>query len=820
MKLNSEQQKAVDRLYGPVMVLAGPGAGKTAVIVERVLAMLREGIRGESILVITFTRAAAAEMRGRFLARSANAGQPDEFPGLSALQSEAERVTFGTFHSVFFGILKRELGLSADNIADEETKRRIISDILEELRIPLENPRIYIDELLAGISSRKTHSLEEEEMSSRLGQSAAGGSASRIPETGGSRLQGQIAAGSAAVRSPEAGDARPGHSSPTGFAREQSNHSHAQVTNAAMRHTDGPSITESAELARIYKCYRREMRERRLVDYDDMILMTLKVLRERTESLEYWRSRFRFLLVDEFQDSSLAQYEILRLLAPPSANANIFVVGDDDQNIYGFRGARPEIMLSFPKDYPRAAMIKLGINYRSSAEIVAASQRLVRHNSLRFPKEITAAESGRATQVDGNRLNIGRAARTDGGDLYTGTACSAVTIRGFDRPRSQNEFILAEIRSLHSRKVPYNEIAVLYRTASGCRALTDLLSEAGIPFSADPTPPNIYSHWIAEDVAAYMRIFAGSRNRRDFLRIINKPSRWIKRSLFTTETVDLAMVARKAGRNSRVIDALRKLYFDIQKAAAMSPYAAISYLRRGMYYDEYLKEYADSRLTDYEELCLIMDELQEDAAQLRTFDDWLRHAVRASARGDSPAGSALSPDVGEGFPSGKGDGDKVSEAGSAADNMRTGSEVSGCGSEVGSVTEKMRANSKTSGAGSITDKMRIASKISGCGSGTASAVDITRTTLKDGDAVRISTMHRAKGLEFEAVFIPDANEGHTPYRLAKDPAAMEEERRLFYVAMTRAKRRLYVLCTKRRGNRGMEPSRFIRELGEAAQPGK
>ncbi len=686
MKLNNEQRKAVELIDGAVMVLAGPGTGKTAVIVHRLEAMLRAGIPAESILVITFTRAAAAEMKKRFLSmmrHDASMMRSENRITQHDASMNAAAVTFGTFHSVFFGILKSELALGPESLADDRVRRRILRDLMHEKKINVENEVLYLDNLLGNISLIKSE-----------------GGLAKAKET------------------------------------------KVRVQTADM-----------SEFTALYRGYADEMKSRRLVDFDDMILMTGRLLDSRPEVLDYWRKRYRYILIDEFQDISTVQYNVVKQLAPPET-ANIFVVGDDDQNIYGFRGARPEIMLGFPSDYPGTRTVQLRINYRSSEEIISAAANVISHNSQRYEKTIISAAAAKKNESVSYKALPAADERipTDGEITQAGSGCGQPAVkslampcvRSFDGVGQQNDFILHEIRRLHSVGLPYREMAALYRTASTYRPLLDLLAANGIPFAVDQIPQSVYTHWIADDLLSYLRIFAGSRARSDYLRIINRPVRWIKREAFDSETVDPGRIAKRYGKASGVYAMLEKLCMDIKKAADMSPYAAVSYLRRGIGYEDFIKEYAKDHRTDPDELLMKLDELHEIALSMKTHDEWIRH-----------------------------------------------------------VTEKRAAAIRSDKSAIHSDNSAVI-----CGGGTAGG------NHDNADAVCISTMHRAKGLEYDAVFIPDANEGLIPYRLAQLPAEKEEERRLFYVAMTRAKRRLYVLHTRKRYNREMKPSEFIKEMSE------
>lgn len=269
MTRNASQIRAIAHLSGPMMVLAGPGSGKTSVIVERTAYMIQKGkIPASSILVATFSKAAAREMKERFL----------KFIG-----QEQSQVTFGTFHGVFYGILKQTYGLSAANILSEEERYTILYELIQKYGGEMAEEDV-IQELIKEISVVKGN---------------------RVP----------------------------------------------------LKHYYS-SCCPDEMFRNIYQAYRKKCRERRKLDFDDMLLYCYDLFIKREDILNAWRKKFQYILVDEFQDINQLQYDIIKLLAKPLNN--LFIVGDDDQSIYHFRGARPEIMMNFRKDYPKAEVVQIG----------------------------------------------------------------------------------------------------------------------------------------------------------------------------------------------------------------------------------------------------------------------------------------------------------------------------------------------------------------------------------------------------------------------------------------------------------------------------
>ena len=303
MRFNEAQQEAVDFYQGPCLTLAGPGSGKTAVITHRTKNLIEKyGVSPSEILVVTFTKAAAMEMKERFL---------------SLTNQTSTTATFGTFHAVFFTVLKYAYHYRAENIIRDEQKVVFIRNLLRHFPIDYEDENECIQTLLSEISGVKNSNIPIEHYYS-----------SNFPE-----------------------------------------------------HT----------FRDVFMNYQKMLQKNRLIDFDDMLVYTYELFSQRKDILALWQKKFRYILIDEFQDINGLQYEIIRMLAAPENN--LFVVGDDDQSIYRFRQARPEIMLNFEKDYADAKRIVLNYNYRSDGNIVAAAGRLIAHNTGRFAKDIKVSNT-------------------------------------------------------------------------------------------------------------------------------------------------------------------------------------------------------------------------------------------------------------------------------------------------------------------------------------------------------------------------------------------------------------------------------------------
>lgn len=608
MELNEAQKNAVRHKDGPMLVLAGPGSGKTLVITERTKYLIQEyKIPEENILVITFTRAAAGEMKERFL---------------RLVGDHRTDVSFGTFHSIFFTILRHAYTLSPENIIREEERRICIKDIVLSMGLEYEDEKEYISELLSEISMVKGNRIELSTYYS-------------------------LSCGDEVFRS-------------------------------------------------IYNEYNRRIKSVRKIDFDDMLLLCYELFSERPDILKLWQNKFKYILVDEFQDINILQYDIVRMLAAPLNN--LFIVGDDDQSIYRFRGAKPEIMLNFPVDYPDSKRIFLNINYRSNIHIINLASQLISHNKTRFDKELTAHIKG-----GGNQVIIGH----------------------FESMAEQNKSLVEEIVRLVGRKKSLSDMAILVRTNLGAGAIIHKLMEYNIPFIAGDNLPNIYDHWITQDIVSYIRIAMGENSRALFFRIINRPARYISRECFDNPEASVRDIYDYYEDKKWMLGRIEQLEYDLAMVAKMTPFAAIQYIRRGIGYEEFLKEYATMRKMKFEELLDVIDEIGESARGFKTYSEWFNHMEEYKE-------------------------------------------------ELKRQTQNRRN--------------------------------------KNLEGINIMTMHSAKGLEFSAVFLVDVNEGITPHKKAVLPENIEEERRLFYVAMTRAKKQLYIFSSKQRYNKAMSPSRFISEI--------
>lgn len=607
MAFNPSQEKAIHHIKGPMMVLAGPGSGKTTVITHRTRFLIQQGIDPGNILVITFTRAAAREMQERFI---------------TLMDGKSTRVSFGTFHSVFFTILKHAYRYQASNIVREEQKAGFIREMIEKYRLELEDEHEFVPSVLGEISFVKSEMLSLDHYYSRN--------------------------------------------------------------------------CSEAVFKKLYQGYEKRMRDAGLLDFDDMLVMCHELFAQRKDILEAWQNKFRYILIDEFQDINRVQYEIVKMLALPENN--LFIVGDDDQSIYRFRGAKPEIMLGFTRDYPKAKTVLLGTNYRSTREIVDTASALISHNTKRYGKKLTAAKGA--------------------GKPVITCLCS--------QPQEETLRIVTEIQDYVRAGYRLEDIAILYRTNLDPRLMIEKLMEYNIPFTMKDSLPNLYEHWISKNVLAYIRASRGDLKRSNILPIINRPNRYISRDALEDATVSWNRMKSFYQDKGWMVERIEQLEYDLSMLKDMPPAAAVNYIRKAVGYDDYIKEYAQFRRMNPEELLEVLDQLKESGAGFKTMEAWFR-------------------------------------------NMEE-------------YKEKLQEQA--------------------------------RVQKTEPLGVSLMTMHSSKGLEFKIVYILDANEGITPHRKAILDADVEEERRMFYVAMTRARERLHVCYVRERFGKKQERSRFIEEYQE------
>ena len=607
---SSNQKKAIEHGAGPLMVLAGPGSGKTFVITHRIKYLIEgSGINPAHILVVTFSRAAAKEMKDRF----------------EKLQGKSH-VTFGTFHSVFFSILKTAYGFSAEQIASDELRYTLIKELIKKNEIVNEDINTLSGNLLNEIALIKQDNIN-------------------------------------------------------------------------IKNYYSNSIA-SDTFKKLYKEYEAELETRNKLDFEDMLSLTYELLSERKDILTAVQNRYQYILVDEFQDINFLQYNIIKLMA--GKNQNITVVGDDDQSIYRFRGARPEIMLGFERDFRNVSKVFLDINFRSTTQIVDASTKLISFNSKRFPKTFKANNGSGAP----------------------------VSVIEFKNPFAEVNSIIKDIKEYIKAEQDINNIAVLYRTNLSPRLLIERMMKNNIPFTIRDSIPNLFEHWVSKDIISYIKLAINLGNKNDLLRISNKPNRYISRDSLSSSKANIETLFDYYDDKSYMIKRIIELREHLRTIKNLKPATALRYIRNVVGYDEYIEEYCDMNGIESDDCYTVLGDLENSASEFNTFSDWFVHMEEYKE-------------------------------------------------------ELIEARKKSN---------------------------------EDDIGVRLMTFHSSKGLEFDIVYIIDVNEGSVPYKKAKGADEIEEERRMFYVAMTRARHKLFICYCKENFGKSIGKSDFIVELSSKVKP--
>lgn len=609
---NDSQKKAISHVNGPLLVAAGPGSGKTTVIAARCAYLIKKAkVDPSSILVITFTKAAALEMQSRFAS----------FPLLS--EGQYKKVEFGTFHSTFYRIINSYYGRNL-RVLEPRKAFEIIRGILKYMNEP------YDDELIQNtindISLARTVSGNE--------------------------------------------SCKSGH-------------------------------YNSSKFLYILNEYERQKKLLKSIDFDDMMVMCKNLLEKEQRLLSYWKDRFKYFMIDEFQDSNSMQFEIVKMLCSPLNN--ICVVGDDDQSIYSFRGAIPDCLRNFETEFQGSNAVTLDVNYRSTADIVDFSEKIICANSIRKEKHQKSA---------------------------AGYGTPPVLVSPYDE-NSEAQFVADTIERMNLMGLKYGSFAVLYRINIQSRPLIDEFIKRGIPFNVRDSGGNFFDHWVCSDITCYLNLSVNGIEPEGIMRIINRPVRFIPKNIFNTQIYskgkfDIAGIAKDSHLKYYQIENVKKLEEDIKSIKSMSPSHAVAYIRKNVGYDDYIRKYCSDMDMKPDELMGILDEYEEAAHGFDTIPFLLSH--------------------------------------------------------IKEVSQKLKENAENK-------------------------------NTKITDSVTLSTIHGAKGLEFECVFVIGLVEGLLPYKKSIITGeGIEEERRLFYVAATRAKRYLYISsCKKHRGS-SANVSRFINDM--------
>lgn len=497
------------------------------------------------------------------------------------------------------------------------------------------------------------------------------------------------------------------------------------VKNEMMKSSDFESQTFSqSEFQDIFRLYEKAKNAANKIDFDDMLILTYILLKKSPEVLNIVRQVYKYILIDEFQDINRVQFEVIKLIAEPSNN--VFAVGDEDQSIYGFRGARPDFMMNFEKYFESAKCIVLDVNYRSRKNIVQLSQNLIKNNKNRHEKNINSnrSESGEIRYIYPKDTD-------DEANIIAKEIKSLVESENIreEKKSSSNEKKLFE----------YSDFAVIYRTNRQARAFVDVFMDNRIPFVLKDSARSIYDHWVSQDIISYLRIAANIGNNEDWSRIINKPFRYISKSAVSS-ALKSDDFFQSLMNNSDIKDFQKKnleeLYDDLQYVRSLAPEYGISYIRSTLDYDRYILEYCHERKIKAKQIVEILDELETSAKSYKSIFDYFKHI----------------------------------------ENVRE---------EIKKRTEK-----KTTSMDNI-----------------------------ETDGVVLTTMHSAKGLEFKNVYVAGVNDSVIPFipsdeEKPKD-SNYEEERRLLYVGITRAKDNIVISAPSKRFGKSIAKSRFLKELDKS-----
>ena len=600
--LNQGQQIAATHTLGPMMVLAGPGSGKTTVITYRIKNLIEQGVDPSDILVITFSKAAAINMQDRYKSIS-------HIPG----------VTFSTFHALFFRILKAHTDLNLDNLLGENETEKLIKRFLTELGA--ENDSDTISNVMLEMSLVNNDILD-------------------------------------------------------------------------IVHYNSMAI-QTEDFRRMVAMYKEYKQDHNKIDFDDMLTKCYDILQDNPTILSIWQNKYKYIMIDEFQDISKIQYNIVKLLC--KKHKNLYIVGDDDQSIYSFRGARPNFLLNFEKDYTNVKKALLNINYRSTDPIIKLSNAVIKHNQIRYLKDIQ-------------------------GTNKQGKSPVLVKINNSDVEAS---YIAKKINELSKSGMKLDQICVIYRTNIQNRAIVDAFSVENIPYILKDHTPSIYEHFVAKDILAYMQLAVNPKNNQALTRIINKPKRYVSKgtlSLLSGEPFLLKSLLFSNHLQHWQKRPIEDLHYHLDVIKEAKPTKAIKYIRKIVGYDSYIKEYAAFRKTNPSGMMEVLGEITEATKKFENLQEYLDYV------------------------------------------------------------EDLKQN--------IKDKIDQNNKY----------------------GVHLSTMHGVKGLEYKAVFVISCVETLIPHGKSQTDEEIEEERRLFYVAITRAKELLYLSIIENRHEQEVKPTRFLNDL--------
>lgn len=640
--LNEIQQQAAQQIDGPIMVIAGPGSGKTRVLTYRIAHMIKQGIDPFHILALTFTNKAAGEMRERIT---------------DLIGNDARSVWMGTFHSVFARILRVEgsrLGYPSNfSIYDTTDSKSLIKRIVKEENL---NDKLYKPNIVYNrISNAKNSLITAVEYNQNFNLTA----------------------------------------------EDESN--------------------RRPKLGTLYRTYSKRMFESGAMDFDDLILNMYLLLSKHPDMLYKYQHKFKYIMVDEYQDTNYAQYLIIKLLA--DVFQNITVVGDDAQSIYGFRGANIQNILNFEKDYPEVKTFKLEQNYRSTKNIVKIANQIITKNKLQLPKEIWTDND------EGNRTKLIKAASdNDEGRIIAD--------------------LLFELKLRDHYK--NSDCAILYRTNAQSRSFEEALRRQNIPYKIYGGL-SFYQRKEIKDFMAYLRLTVNPNDEEALRRVINYP----KRGIGATSLNKITLIANETNRTLWQIISEAKLY----KLSA--------------------------RITEaFNDFAIMIKSFQSLVAKNDAYN--LAHHIGKATKIFTELHN-----------------DKSVEGLSRYENLQE---------LLNSISEFRDSNSNEQLPEEVNDKNNLGAYLQ-----QVSLLTDTNTNNEELDTVKLMTIHAAKGLEFKVVFVVGLEENLFPSMLSLNSREdLEEERRLFYVACTRAEQQLFLSYANMRYRYGnlqyCEPSRFVDDI--------
>lgn len=608
LNLNESQKKAVTCPLKPTIVIAGPGSGKTHVIINRIHYMTNHLKCDPShILVVTFSKLAATEMQERFIEKY-----------------QEVRVNFGTLHSIFYRILRKAnpSRYALENLLSESEKKTILQKLFIQLEV--EEYEDFIEEFLKHLALMKN-----------------------------------------------------------------------QLISPKYYYPDGISKEVFLKLLHQYEYYKETHHK---FDFDDMLVDCYHLLSQDSNLLDALQKHYKYILVDEFQDINLVQFEIIKLLV--GAEKNIFVVGDDDQSIYKFRGAKPEFLLDFKNHFSQTQQFFLEVNYRSTKNILNYSIALITSNQNRYIKTLTTPNE-------------------------VGTPPRMIHCKDM---KEQADFILKEIISLKNKGQKLTDMAIIYRTNIEARPIVEVLLRALMPFCLRDGMVSLYDQWVTKDILGYLNLAQNSTNIELAIKLINKPKRYISKAVIEQarhlEGNFLSNLLSVDTLTQWQKNYIQQLLLDLQILREKPLRQAIGYIRKNIGYDAYVLDYAAYRKLPPSTLFEVLDELEESALDFQEAREWQLHLA--------------------------------------------------------DIAHKLKEQA------------------------------LDRSVAKN--AITLTTMHGSKGLEFKHVFIINIVEGNIPHHKSHNEIELEEERRLFYVAMTRAKKSLYLYIPEEKYSKPVSSSLFIEQL--------